>query len=86
MMSEIMRIDDFGPCGFKWLTLKRITVSRHECPHQHCGSQMLSKIRANLHGQGLINDTLSTHSACVPVLLQYKDPHGRYRSFPPILQ
>ena len=26
-MSEIVRIDDFGPAGFRWLTLKRITVS-----------------------------------------------------------
>ena len=25
-MSEIMRVDDYGPQGFRWLTLKRITV------------------------------------------------------------
>ena len=26
MGAEILRKDDYGPCGFRWLTLKRITV------------------------------------------------------------
>ena len=28
MSAEILRKDNYGPCGFRWLTLKRITVSR----------------------------------------------------------
>ena len=28
MIPTILRKDDFGPSGFRWLTLKRITVRR----------------------------------------------------------
>ena len=40
--AQLQRKDDFGPCGFRWLTLKRITVSQHICVF--CVSQIFDLV------------------------------------------
>ena len=60
-MSEIVRIDDFGPCGFKWLTLKRITVSRAGMPSRVVVELTLLERLAACSVKSLISVAQSPH-------------------------
>lgn len=71
-MSKLLESTDFGPQGFRWLTLKRISVRKFKfgCIHYY--------LKAVFFLHTCMPSAHSMHDEVQTCGLQYQDPNGRY--------